>query len=140
MSHFASSEDQASPDNPAQIERFGRVRALIPDIRASLCNSSGIYLSSHPWLDLARPGYALYGGNPTPGRANPMKPVVSLQAPILQTRTIEAGAHVGYNGQWTARRSAHSVRTGAACVPAARGTTTTGNSTSAAANAAMKPP
>ena len=104
MSHFVSSEDQASPDNQAQIERLARVREMIPNVRVSLCNSSGIYLPFHPWLDVARPGYALYGGNPTPGRANPMRPVVSLEAPILQTRRIEAGAHVGYNAQWTARR------------------------------------
>lgn len=105
MSHFVSSEDQASPDNAAQIERFARVRAMIPNVRATICNSSGIYLSAHPWLDIARPGYALYGGNPTPGGANPMRPVVRLEAPILQTRRIEAGAHVGYNAQWTARRA-----------------------------------
>lgn len=104
MSHFVSSEDRASPDNAAQIERFARLRAEIPDVGASLCNSSGIYLSAHPWLDLARPGYALYGGNPTPGRPNPMKPVVSLEAPILQVRTVETGEHVGYNAQWTAKR------------------------------------
>ncbi len=104
MSHFVSSEDFASPDNPAQIERFARLRAMIPDVRASLCNSSGIFLSAHPWLDVARPGYALYGGNPTPGRPNPMRPVVSLEAPILQTRRIAAGATVGYNAQWTAQR------------------------------------
>ena len=104
MSHFVSSEDLASPDNPAQIERFARLRAMIPNVRSSLCNSSGICLPDHPWLDVARPGYALYGGNPTPGRPNPMRAVVSLEAPILQTRMIEAGAHVGYNAQWTARR------------------------------------
>ena len=104
MSHFASSEDQASPDNSAQIERFSQVRKLIPNVRASLCNSSGIYLPSHPWADVARPGYALYGGNPTPGRANPMRAVVGLDAPILQVRQIPTGAHVGYNAQWTARR------------------------------------
>ncbi|MFT4098364.1 MAG: alanine racemase [Rhodoblastus sp.] len=104
MSHFASSEDVASPDNPEQIARFAQLRSMVPDVQASLCNSSGIFLSSHPWHNLARPGYALYGGNPTPDRANPMRPVVTLEAPILQTRRVEAGAHVGYNGQWTAKR------------------------------------
>lgn len=104
MSHFVSSEDRASPDNPAQIERFARLRAEIPNVRASICNSSGFYLPVHPWLDLARPGYALYGGNPTPGGPNPMKPVVSLEAPILQVRAVETGEHVGYNAQWTAKR------------------------------------
>ena len=105
MSHFASSEDVVSPDNPAQIERFARLRGMIPNARASLCNSSGIFLSAHPWLDVARPGYALYGGNPTPGRPNPMRAVVSLEAPVIQTRRIEAGERVGYNGQWTAKRA-----------------------------------
>ena len=104
MSHFASSEDLASLDNAAQIERFARLRELIPNVPASLCNSSGIFLPDHPWHDLERPGYALYGGNPTPGRPNPMRAVVTLEAPILQTRRVEAGAHVGYNGQWTAKR------------------------------------
>ena len=104
MSHFTSSEDLASPDNPTQIERFARLRELIPNISASLCNSSGIFLSAHPWHDLARPGYALYGGNPTPGRPNPMRAVVALEAPVLQTRRIEAGERVGYNGRWTAKR------------------------------------
>ena len=104
MSHFASSEDLASPDNPSQIERFAHVRAMLPNIPASLCNSSGLFLPSHPWLDIARPGYALYGGNPTPGRPNPMRAVVSLEAPVLQTRRVETGARVGYNGQWTAKR------------------------------------
>ena len=51
-----------------------------------------------------RPGYALYGGNPTPSAPNPMRPVVRLAAPILQLRGIAAGETVGYNEQWTARR------------------------------------
>ena len=105
MSHFASSENPASPDNDSQIAAFARIRAMIQDAPASLSNSSAFFLSSKPWLDLARPGYALYGGNPTPGAPNPMRAVVSLHAPIVQVRHVEAGARVGYNGQWTARRA-----------------------------------
>ncbi len=33
-----------------------------------------------------------------------MRPVVALEAPILQVRTIEAGEPVGYNAAWTAKR------------------------------------
>ena len=51
-----------------------------------------------------RPGYALYGGNPCPGRPNPMRPVIRLEAAILQTREIGPGETVGYNGRWTAQR------------------------------------
>ena len=53
---------------------------------------------------MVRPGVALYGGNPTPGRSNPMKPVVELQGRILQVRHVEKGATVGYGGTWTAKR------------------------------------
>jgi alanine racemase len=104
MSHFVSSEEPRNPLNAAQIARFEEVRALFPAIPASLANSSALFLPQRPFYDLARPGYALYGGNPTPGLANPMKPVVSLELPIQQTRLIEAGETVGYNAQWSAER------------------------------------
>ena len=103
LSHFTSSENPDAPDNAAQIARFEAVRHLAPF--ASLANSSGIFLARAPWYDLVRPGYALYGGNPTPDRPNPMRPVVMLEAPILQVRDVPVGATVGYNGRWTARRA-----------------------------------
>ena len=67
MSHFVSSEIPGDPINQAQIERFEAARAAFPSLPASLANSSGMFLSPSPIYDLARPGYALYGGNPTPG-------------------------------------------------------------------------
>ena len=69
-----------------------------------MANSSGVFLEPCPVYDLARAGYALYGGNPTPGRLNPMRPVVTLTVAIQQIRRIEAGQTCGYNAQWTARR------------------------------------
>ncbi len=63
-----------------------------------------MFLEPCPAYDLARPGYALYGGNPTPGRPNLMRPVVTLTAAIQQIRRIESGQTCGYNAQWTARR------------------------------------
>jgi len=102
MSHFASSEDVDDPLNRRQIEAFAEVRKALPGIPASLSNSSGIFLAQRPHYDLVRPGYALYGGNPTPGRDNPMRPVVRLQARVLQVRAMPAGETAGYNGTWTA--------------------------------------
>jgi alanine racemase len=104
MSHFAESE-VISDRNPAQITAFEKVRVAFPNIPASLCNSSGIFLHERPFLDLVRPGYALYGGNPTPNAPNPMRSVVSLQARILQVREVAAGERVGYGGEWTAPRA-----------------------------------
>ncbi len=57
-----------------------------------------------PLYDLVRPGYALYGGNPTPGRPNPMRAVVTLTVAVQQTRRAEAGETCGYNAQWMAKR------------------------------------
>lgn len=104
-SHFASSEVKEDPRNEAQIARFEDVRRAFPAVPASLANSSAIFLPQRPFCDLVRPGYALYGGNPTPGKRNPMRPVVRLRASVLQIREIAAGESVGYNGQWTARRA-----------------------------------
>jgi alanine racemase len=104
MSHFVSSERPDDPINAAQIARFKAARKAFPLLSASLSNSSAMFLAARPIYDLARPGYALYGGNPTPGRPNPMRPVVTLSVAIQQTRWIEAGATCGYNAQWTARR------------------------------------
>jgi alanine racemase len=104
ISHFVSSEIAHDPINQAQVERFEAARAAFPHLPASLANSSGMFLDPAPIYDLARPGYALYGGNPTLGRPNPMQPVVTLTAAIQQIRWIETGMTCGYNAQWTARR------------------------------------
>ncbi len=113
MSHLVSAEIPDDPVNARQIAAFERLRALFPGVSASLANSSGVFLPAKPHYDLVRPGYALYGGNPTPGRENPMRPVVTLEIAVQQTRWIEPGETCGYNGRWTARR-----RTRLATLPA----------------------
>ena len=104
MSHLVSAEEPLAPVNARQIAAFAEARALFPGAPASLANSSGIFLPARPHYDLVRPGYALYGGNPTPGRENPMKPVATLEIAVQQVRWIEPGETAGYNGRWTARR------------------------------------
>src|SRR6185295_19384367 len=103
MSHFACSEED-HPLNATQIERFRAVRALFPGIAGSLANSSGIFLGSAAHHDLVRPGVALYGANPTPGKPNPMQSVVALDGRVVQLRDVEQGATVGYSATWTAKR------------------------------------
>ena len=104
MSHLSSAEETANPATPRQCAEFAALRTLLPHVAASLANSSGVFRPERPFHDLVRPGYALYGGNPTPEAPNPMAPVVTLTAPIVQLRTVEAGDAVGYNSGWTARR------------------------------------
>lgn len=104
MSHFVASEEPDNPLNATQIARFAHWRARYPDSPASLANSSGCFLPDVPGYALTRPGYALYGGNPTPDAPNPMRDVVRLAAPILSIRAIPAGESCGYNAIWTAAR------------------------------------
>lgn len=101
MSHFVAAEEPGSPATARQIAAFAALRRALPGLRASLANSSGIFLPGTQH-DLVRPGYALYGGNPTPDRPNPMRPVVRLEGRVVQLREIGAGETVGYNGTWTA--------------------------------------
>lgn len=102
MSHLVSAEAPADPLNARQAADFARIRAALPHVRASLANSSGTCLADAARHDLLRPGYSLFGGNPEPGRPNPMRPVVRLEAAILQVRDVAAGETCGYNARWRA--------------------------------------
>ena len=104
MSHFVASEVPNHPMNDKQIRLFREIRVLFRGLPASLSNSSGIFLGPSAHCDLVRPGAALYGVNPRPGEANPVKPVIGLQGRIAQVRSIARGDSVGYGGTWTARR------------------------------------
>ncbi|WP_315926096.1 alanine racemase [Mesorhizobium sp. SP-1A] len=96
MSHLACADEPGHQANEAQRLAFEALRASLPAVPAALDNSSGIFLGEPYRYDLARPGAALYGINPTPGLENPMLPVVRLEAKVIQTRTLEEGASVGY--------------------------------------------
>ncbi|HSZ66576.1 MAG TPA: alanine racemase [Xanthobacteraceae bacterium] len=104
MSHLACADTPDHPLNAAQIKLFRELRMLYSGIPASLANSSGIFLGDTAHYDLARPGAALYGVNPTPGKPNPMQSVVELTGRILQIRNVERDATVGYGATWTAKR------------------------------------
>jgi alanine racemase len=105
MSHLACAETVNHPLNATQIGLFREIRLLYRGVPASLANSAGIFLSDSALCDMARPGAALYGINPMPGRHNPMKGVVELTGRILQIRNIDRGDTVGYGAAWTAKRA-----------------------------------
>lgn len=118
MSHFVSSEVPDDAVTRQQIGAFGELATLIQEaekvipalstsnqpLRLSLCNSSGHFTEAAGLHALSRPGYALYGGNPTPGRTNPMRQVIRLEAPVIQITPVPAGETVGYNSNFIAAR------------------------------------
>ena len=105
MSHLACAEIADHPLNASQIRLFRELRMLYHGVPASLANSSGIFLGNAAHFDMARPGAALYGINPTPGRANPMRGAVELAGRILQVRQVQQGETVGYGAAWKAKRA-----------------------------------
>ena len=95
MSHLACADEPDHPLNEVQRRLFAKLAARF-DAPASLANSSGIFLGPGYRFDTARPGMALYGLNPTPGEANPMQPVLRLEARVLQVREVDRPLTVGY--------------------------------------------
>ncbi len=96
MTHLACADDVESPMSAQQLGRFRTALGRLPKAKASLANSSGIFHGKAFHSDLARPGCALYGVNPTPHRANPMLGTVRLDARILQVRSVDSPMTVGY--------------------------------------------
>ncbi|NPD68520.1 alanine racemase [Lichenicola cladoniae] len=104
MSHLGCADTPDHPANQEQLASFERLASLLPPAPRSLAASSGIFLGSRYHLDLVRPGVALYGVPPTARRPNPMRPVVRLQARVVQTRRVQPGDWVGYGAMFRATR------------------------------------
>lgn len=95
MTHLACGEAD-TPMNAQQLGRFRSALGRLPAAKASLANSSGIFLGRSFHFDLVRPGCALYGVNPTPEQPNPMAGTIRLDARLLQVRGVDSPMTVGY--------------------------------------------
>ena len=105
LSHLACSDTGSDPMNPMQLSKFQQALAMLPPASASLAASHGTFLGPEYHFDLLRPGVALYGANPTPGRTNPMQTAAVLTGKVLQLRRIDSGDPVGYAATFHAQRS-----------------------------------
>ena len=96
MSHFVNADEKDDPITQKQANAFAEITAYFPNIHKSLANSPGLFRDESYHYDLVRPGFSLYGGNPTPETKNPVRPVVNLSARILQIRECKSGDSIGY--------------------------------------------
>ena len=103
MSHLACADVPSHTANAMQLAKFRRLAEHFPGLPRSLANSSGIFLGKDFHHDIVRPGAALYGINPIPALANPMRAAVRLSAGVIQVREADKGDHVGYG--WDFRPS-----------------------------------
>jgi len=104
MSHLACGPSPDHPMNRRQLEAFQAAAGLFPDARRSLANSAGIFLGPDFHFDVARPGITLYGGGPRERHDPRIAAVATLEAPILQVRSVPPGESVGYDATFTASR------------------------------------
>jgi alanine racemase len=109
MSHYASSEVPEALETAVQLAGVRKIFAAVGQgrnagVALSFDNSSAHFMEGRIPGTLTRPGYALYGGNPVMNAPNPMRPVIRLEAPVVQVRAVKAGEIVGYNANFIAAR------------------------------------
>ena len=104
MSHLACADRRDHPVNAEQLARFEAMAEHFPGVPRALANSGGVFLSSAFRCDIVRTGIALYGAAPNEARPNPVQPVVSLDARVIQLRTVPAGSGVGYGHDFHCQR------------------------------------
>ncbi|MBC2667156.1 alanine racemase [Novosphingobium flavum] len=102
MSHLACADEPGRPANARQHAQFAELAALFPGAPRSLANSGGCLLGAAFRGQIARAGIALYGSDPAEDLAEPFRPVVRLDARVIQLRTVPAGTGVGYGLDWIA--------------------------------------
>ena len=109
MSHLACADDPSHPLNQLQQQRFNEAFTaagrVIPGLKGSLANSAGVFLGEQWQFDMVRPGIALYGGLPRLDDSIKPQPVVSVTAPVIQTRALDAGEAVGYGAEFRAAKA-----------------------------------
>ena len=106
MTQLACADEPGHALNGEQLKRFAALRAQLPAAPTSIGNSAGTLLGAAFRGDLVRPGIALYGGRPFASGPNPMRPVVRLEARVLQIHALGQDAAVGYGAAYTARAPA----------------------------------
>ena len=112
MSHFSCADEKDHELTALQHQRFEKAIAELPKAQLSLANSSGLFRSKDYHYDMVRPGYALYGGNPTPETDNPMQPVVTLESRILQIRECKKSESIGYGASHTFNKNTRTATVG----------------------------
>lgn len=104
MSHPACADEPENARNVNQLQQIQGISRQFPGVAISFANSGAMFLDAAFVADLSRPGIAIYGGAPHPGKPNPLCPVLRLDVRVIQIRDIPAGAFVGYGDTYLAER------------------------------------
>ncbi|MCB1646702.1 MAG: alanine racemase [Pseudomonadales bacterium] len=100
VTHYANSENQSHELNREQFSRFDELLQQT-GLPGSMANSGGVLFHPHAHYQWVRPGIMVYGSSPTGVTLPQLTATMTLQAPIVSLRHIEAGEAVGYGSSWS---------------------------------------
>ena len=98
ITHLACADEPGNPLTREQIERFQSAIQGLPGAR-SIANSAGLIAWPQARTDWVRPGLALYGASPLPGKTAQdlgLKPAMKLESRLIAVREYSAGEAIGY--------------------------------------------
>ncbi len=106
LTHLANADVTGDSATTEQLQLFEAVTSGLT-LERSVANSAGVlgWPASH--ADWVRPGLALYGVSPLPGRIAAdfgLRPAMTFTSTVIATRRVLPGERAGYGGRWTARR------------------------------------
>lgn len=109
MTHLACADAPDGRMTREQLARFEAATDGVPGER-SIANSAGIFGTVPVGGQWVRPGLALYGVSPLPGRTAAelgLRPAMRLETSVIAVRTVPRGETVGYGATW---RAEHDTR------------------------------
>src|SRR5579871_2956859 len=105
LTHLSGADEEDGESTAAQLERLRPLVAGLP-AEISIANSAGILAWPETHAQWVRPGLALYGLSPFPGRRGMefgLRPAMTLESTVIAVRDVLAGERVGYGGAWQAQ-------------------------------------
>lgn len=104
--HLACADDLENPMTREQV-RVIRSFGSQHNLPMSIANSAGILYWPESHFEWNRPGYMLYGLNPTGSfdrNTQGLRPAMTMSSEIIAVRDVPPGEGVGYGLDWTAKR------------------------------------
>lgn len=104
MTHLACADEAENPFTSDQLQCFNQI-VKHQRYEQSIANSAGILAWPDSHRDWVRPGLVLYGINPLENQdadtSIPLRPVMSLHAPLIAIKQCKKGEKVGYGGDFS---------------------------------------